>query len=79
MPVSLRIPSAKEQLIQEMAQKKGKTKTAIILEAIDEKLGLSKDRATVVRETAGWMTPVEASELREATGVFDRINEGDWP
>ncbi len=41
MPLSLRIPPEKESMIAEAARKAGKTKTAFILEAVDEKLGLS--------------------------------------
>ena len=39
MPISLRIPPQKETMIREAAAKAGKTKTAYILEAVDEKLG----------------------------------------
>jgi len=39
MPVSLRIPSPKEEKNKRAAKKSGKTKTAYILEAVDEKLG----------------------------------------
>ena len=56
----------------------GKTKSAYILEAVDEKLGLVKDREKMIRELAGWLSHDEAEELRKATTVFDRINEGDW-
>lgn len=79
MPISLRIPPAKEEVIHKLAKQRGKTKTAIIMEALDEKLGLAKSRESLIREAAGWMTPSEASELRETLAVFDRINEGDWP
>ena len=37
MPISLRIPPEKEELIRRAAQKAGKTKTGFILEAVDEK------------------------------------------
>jgi len=61
-----------------MAEKEGKTKSAIILEAVDEKLGLIENREHVIRELAGWLTRDEALELREATEVFNRVDEGDW-
>ena len=38
MPVSLRIPSEKEEMLKKAAAKSKKTKTAYILDAIDEKL-----------------------------------------
>jgi predicted DNA-binding protein len=78
MPLSLRIPSDKEEIIRKAAAKKGKSKTAFILEAVDEKLGLHKTREQVIRELAGWMTHEEAEDLRRATKIFDRVNMGDW-
>jgi hypothetical protein len=78
MPVSLRIHSGKEAMIRKAAGKAGKTKTAFILEAIDEKLGLVKNREKMVRELAGWMTHEEADELRASHRVFSEVHEGDW-
>ena len=42
MPISLRIPRDKEKLIQKPAEKACMTQTAVILSAVDEKLGLTK-------------------------------------
>lgn len=78
MPISLRIPPEKEDLIRKMASREGKSKTAYILEAIDEKLGLVKNREQTVRELAGWMSREEAEDLRASLKVFSEINEGDW-
>ena len=78
MPISLRIPPETDKLIQKAAKKSGTTKTAIILEAVDEKLGLSKSREQTIRELAGWLTREEARELRQSVEVFNQINEGDW-
>jgi len=78
MPLSLRIPPKKEIMIKKAAMSTGKTKSAYILEAVDEKLGLVKDREKMIRELAGWLSHDEAEELRKATEVFNRINEGDW-
>ena len=78
MPISLRIPSGKDEMIKKAAAKKKKTKTAFILEAVDEKLGLVKTPEQIVRELAGWLSHEEAQELREAVEVFDKVNEGDW-
>lgn len=78
MPLSLRIPSAKEEKIRKAAARSGKSKTAYIMEAVDEKLGLQKTREQVIRELAGWLPHEEAEELRKAVGVFNTINQGDW-
>jgi predicted transcriptional regulator len=78
MPVSLRIPSEKEAKIKKAATKSGKSKTAYILEAVDEKLGLQKPREQIIRELAGWLRHEEAEELRKAVGVFRSIKQGDW-
>ena len=78
MPLSLRIPSKKEEMIKKAAVKAGKTKSAYIIDAVDEKLGLVKNRENVIRELAGWLSKDEAAELRKATEVFSQINNGDW-
>lgn len=78
MPISLRIPPEKEKAIQKEAKKSGTTKTAVILKAVDEKLGLTKTREQSIRELAGWLSHEEANELREALAVFEQIDEGDW-
>ena len=78
MPISLRIPSEKDKIIKKAARKTGKTKTAYILEAVDEKLGLVKDRDQLVRELAGWLSHEEAEELREAVQIFEEGHEEDW-
>jgi hypothetical protein len=78
MPVSLRIPLEKERKIRKAAAKSGKTKTAYILEAVNEKLGLQKTRGQIIKELAGWMPNEEAEELRKAVKVFDTIHQGDW-
>ena len=78
MPVSLRIPSGKDELLRKAAAKSRKTKTAYILEAVDEKLGFVKDREKVVRELAGWLSHQEAQELRKAVKSFNKVDEEDW-
>jgi len=78
MPVSLRIPPEKEAVIRKAAAEAGKTKTAYILEAIDEKLGLVKDREETIRELAGWLNHEEAQEIRNSITVFAEIHAGDW-
>jgi len=78
MPISLRIPPEKEKMIQKFAKKTGTTKTAVILNAVDEKLGLTKTREQSIRELAGWLSHEEANELRELLSVFGQIHQGDW-
>ena len=78
MPLSLRIPPKKEEMIKKAALKEGKTKSAYIMDAVDEKLGLVKNRGNVIRELAGWLSKDEAENLRKATEVFSDINDGDW-
>ena len=78
MPLSLRIPSDKERMIKRAASRAGKTKTAFILEAVDEKLGLTKTREEMIREMAGWLARKEAEQLRKAVGVFGNVDEEDW-
>jgi ERCC4-type nuclease len=78
MPISLRIPANKEEIIRRAAKKAGKTKTTFILEAVDEKLGLTESREQLIRKTAGWLGPKEASELRKHVKAFRNIHEGDW-
>ena len=78
MPVSLRIPPDKDEMIRKAAAKVRKSKTAYILEAIDEKLGIAKNREQIIRELAGWMSHEDAEELRSSLRVFDAIDEGDW-
>ena len=78
MPISLRIPESKEHLLKRYAARVGKTKTAVILEAVDEKLGLTVDRKDLIRNLSGWMNERDAEELRLAAREFDIVNDGDW-
>jgi len=78
MPLSLRVPLGKNEMLKKAAAKTGKTKSAYILEAIDEKLGLIKSREQRIRKCAGWLSPEEAKELRESVKIFNRVNKGDW-
>ncbi len=73
MPLSLRMPPKKEEMIKKAAKRAGKTKSAYILEAVDEKLGLVKNREQMIREFAGWLSHDEAEELRKATEVFNQV------
>ena len=78
MPISLRIPPKKEELIRQAAEKSGKTKTSFILDAVDEKLQLVEKREQIIRKTAGWLSRKEASQLEDSLKVFERIDEVDW-
>jgi uncharacterized protein (DUF1778 family) len=78
MPLSLRIPSEKDEMIKKAAAKNKKTKTTFILEAVDEKMGLVKGREQIVRELSGWLSHEEAEELRKAVEIFDKVEAEDW-
>ncbi len=75
MPMSLRIPKQKENMIEKAAIKEKITKTAFVIKAIDQKLGLVKDRETSLRNFAGWLSGKKADELRRATEVFETIQD----
>jgi len=78
MPIIIRLPKQEEKRITKMAEKTGKTKTAIILEAVSEKLGTCKNKKQLIRELSGWMSHDEAEKPRTHTQNFDQINVGDW-
>ena len=78
MPISLRIPESTQKLIRKAASKAGKTKTALILEAVHEKLGVVKPRKDLVRDTAGWLNKEDAQELRDSVEIFGEIDEKEW-
>ncbi len=79
MQVSLRIPKKTGARLQSLAEKTGKTKTALILEAFDEKYALKKDRSQLIRELAGWMSTEECKELRRLVSEFEAVDDKDWP
>ena len=79
MQISLRIPPETNAKLQIIAAKSGKTKTALILDAVKEKYHMKKKRTELVRELAGWMTPEECAELRDAITDFNVIDDRDWP
>jgi predicted DNA-binding protein len=78
MPISLRIPPDKQKMINRAASKAKKTKTAYILEAVYEKLGVTKTREQVIREMSGWLSHEEAEELRKSVEIFTKVDEEDW-
>jgi uncharacterized protein (DUF1778 family) len=78
MPISLRMTSEKEGKIKRAAGRAGKSKTGFILEAVDEKLGLLKNRERIIRESAGWLSREDAEELRKTVRTFSKIRRGDW-
>ncbi len=78
MPISLRLPEYEEKLINKLAKETGQTKTAVIMEAVSEKLGTHKSRKRLITDLAGWLSHDEAEQLRSNLQHFDQINEGDW-
>ena len=79
MPISLRMPPKQEEAVKRAAKKAGKTKTAFILEAVNEKLGVAENREQRVRKMAGWMSPEEASDLKANVAAFEEIHDENWP
>jgi hypothetical protein len=79
MQVSLRIPRETGDRLQALAAKTGKTKTALILEALDEKYAPKKNRSQLIRDLAGWMPETECDALRHAVSDFSVIDEKEWP
>jgi uncharacterized protein (DUF1778 family) len=77
MLLSLRISPKKEEMIKKAARKSGKTISAYILEAVDEKLGLVKSREKLIREQSGWLSHDDAVELRKATEIFNQVQAED--
>lgn len=65
IPLSLRMRPEKEKIIEESDSKAGKSKSAFIPEAVDEKLGPVKNRENMIREVACWLSHGEAEELRK--------------
>ena len=78
MPLSLRIPPEKERILKRAAARAGKTKSAFILEALDEKLGLTEDRGQTIRKLSGWLSKEDAKKLRESIDIFGQVHKGDW-
>jgi predicted transcriptional regulator len=78
MTISLRVTEEIKSKLQAIADKTGKTKTDLILDALNEKFHFKKKRGELIYNLAGWMTKKEGSELRKNVGEFEKINEGDW-
>jgi predicted transcriptional regulator len=78
MQVSLRVPPETIARLNALAKKTGKSKTALILEALHEKYGLTKNHSQMVHDLAGWMSQAECNELRNAIAAFDAVDESDW-
>jgi predicted transcriptional regulator len=78
MTISLRVTEEIKSSLQAIAEKTGKTKTELILDALNEKYHLKKNQRELIYSLAGWMTKKECSELRKNIAEFEKINEGDW-
>jgi len=65
MPFGLRIPPEKQAIIEKAARKAGKSKSAFIIDALDEKLGIAKGREQMIRELAGGLSHEEADGMRK--------------
>lgn len=78
MQVSLRIPPKTGDRLKALEAKTGKTKTALILEALQEKYEPQKDRSQLIRDLAGWMSKEESETLRKTVDEFNTIQDDDW-
>lgn len=78
MQVSFRVPQKTNAFLKSLAEKTGKTKTALIIEALEEKYALQKNRSQLIRELAGWMPAEDCEELRNAVADFDAVDDKDW-
>lgn len=78
MQISLRVPPKTGDRLNSLAKKTGKTKSALIIEALDKKYRPEKDRAQLIRELSGWMPKTECNELREAVNEFNIVDDEDW-
>jgi predicted transcriptional regulator len=79
MPISLRVPPETSARLKSLAKKTGKTQTALIVEALNEKYAPQQSRPQLVRQLAGWMSPAECKALRDALADFDTVDDKDWP
>jgi predicted transcriptional regulator len=77
--ISLRLPPDVVARLEALADKTGKTITALILDALDETYHPKKSRAEIIGELAGWMSSEDAAQLREAVGAVEVVDEGDCP
>ena len=78
MQVSVRVPPKTGELLKQLSQKTGKTKTTLILEALAEKYEPKKDRPQLVRDLAGWLSLKECQSLRKSVENFNKIDDEDW-
>ena len=78
MQVSLRVPPKTGEHLNKLARKTGKTKSALIMEALHEKYRPEKDRSQLIRDLSGWMPKSECNELREAVTEFNTVDDEDW-
>ena len=73
MQVSLRVPPKTGDRLNLLVKKTGKTKSALILEALSEKYRPEKDRSQLIRELSGWMPKTECNALRETVTEFNAV------
>ncbi len=78
MPPDRKKPIEKDRSIRIAAQKAGKSKSAFVAEAMDDKPSVEKSKERKIRDLADWATSEEIEDLREALEIFDKIDEGDW-
>ena len=78
MQISVRVPSKTGERLKSLSEKTGKTRTALILEALAEKYEPKKDRSQLIRDLAGWMSSTECASLRKSVEIFNAVDDEDW-
>jgi hypothetical protein len=79
MHISLRVPAKTGDRLKALEAATGKTKTALVLEALQEKYEPQTNRSQLIRDLAGWMSKSECDELRKSAAELDTVDEEDWP
>ena len=77
MQISMRVSEKTGNRLNSLAKKTGKTKSALIVEALNEKYCPDTDRAQLIRDLSGWMPKTECNELREAVTEFSIFDDKD--
>lgn len=75
-----KLPKALERAVVGEAKKQGKTKTAVVIDALEAKfhLGRAQRKGKELRGFFGKMTRGEFEAFKSVTGDFSKIEEDLW-
>lgn len=75
-----KLPRKVEKALVREAKKEGKTKTEIVLEALEKRFGLSHEsrRREKIRQFFGKMSPEDLKKFQEAIRPFSEIEKELW-